>query len=137
MDRQYSQLVVDRVIRAPFIEGARELIEAANARDKDCFVISATPQEEIRWIVKERRMEHLFKDVVGSPKSKKDNLSFLTEEYGLKAAESIFFGDAQADYEAAKDHGIQFVGIVDKSRELEKVLNITKIKNFSHIFTLD
>ena len=48
---------------------------------------------------------------------KSKNLQYLIRKYNIEISKSVFFGDAKSDYEAAKDNGIEFVGInyFDKS----------------------
>lgn len=133
LDKEYSRLVVDEVVNSPFIEGAFEFIVAIYDKKKDCFVISATPQEEMRRIIKLKNIEHLFKDVVGSPKSKAENLKLLLDRYRISSRQAVYFGDAYADYRAAQENHMQFIGIVDKSRELANLGDIMKIKNFCDI----
>ena len=137
LDKKYSALVVEEVVKAPFVEGAEEFLKEIHSRQRPCFVISGTPQEEMRRIVKLRGLDHFFKDVFGSPTNKTENLSQLLKKYGVKANEAIFFGDAKADYEAARQNGVQFIGIVDKSSELDSITNVTKIKNFKNVFSLE
>jgi len=137
LDRRYSQLVVEEVVAAPFVEGAKELLDSIQSAGKKCFVISGTPQNELRGIVNRRQLEGYFLDVLGSPKNKKENLEYLMKKHHFVPQDAIYFGDARADYEAARHNRIQFVAIVDKSTELEDVLNITKIKNFKNIFSVN
>lgn len=136
LDRRCSELLVEQVLQCPLIEGIQELLTDIRSLNKDCFVISGTPQEEMRHIIKRRGLDPFFKDVLGSPKNKKENVRIVLEQHSIKPAEAIFFGDAKSDYEAARENRIQFIGIVDKSAELENFTNITKIKNFKNVFSL-
>ena len=108
---QFSQLVVDEVVKSPEIKGARAFLTEWHDR-LPCFVISATPDDEIRKIVRRRGLEGFFKEVLGSSASKSENLKILLNKYALEPARCIFFGDAESDYRAAKNCGVEFIAIL-------------------------
>jgi phosphoglycolate phosphatase-like HAD superfamily hydrolase len=137
LDKKYSRVVMQQVIAAPYVEGAQEILEEIRCCGKDCFVISGTPEKEMREIIRNRGMQKYFKDVLGSPKNKVENLQTVIQQYSLSPRDMIFFGDSKSDYETARAHHVQFIAIVDKSTELENVMNITKIKNFTGVFSMD
>ena len=109
--RRFSDLVVDEVVSAPEIEGAGEFLTKWYTR-LPCFVISATPEEEIREIVQRRGMAEYFKEVLGAPADKKKNLETLLARYNLNPSKCCFFGDAESDYLAAHSCRVDFFGIV-------------------------
>ena len=110
--RKFSELVVDKVVAAPEINGAGEFLRKWRSR-LPCFVISATPQEEIRQIVERRGMMGCFKEVLGAPASKEDNLKRLLNQFHLNPSKCCLFGDAESDYRAAQACGVEFIGIVN------------------------
>jgi len=131
LDKGYSRLVFSQVVKAAAIKGAEKFISGLKRQGKDSFVISATPQQEIRKIVRARRLAHFFRDTVGSPRNKTENLRRLLKKYRIDPKEAVYFGDAKSDYEAAKDAGVDFVGVVNaKSRELRHRHLTCSIKNF-------
>ena len=111
--RRFSELVVDEVVAAPEINGAEEFLQRWCGR-LACFVISATPDEEIKEIVKRRGMEEYFKEVLGAPADKKKNLETMLAKYNLNPSRCFFFGDAESDYLAAYTCGVNFFGIVPR-----------------------
>ncbi len=132
LDKSYSQLVVKKVVDAPFIKGAIDFIKKINQSGRDCFIISATPKKEIEDIATSRRIDKYFKEIVGSPRTKKQNLKYLLDKYGIDFEKAIYFGDARSDYEAAEEENIDFIGIVNEhSKELEGLDNMGKIENFT------
>jgi len=110
--REFSELVVDKVVGAREIRGAGEFLRKWCSQ-LPCFVISATPQEEIRQIVRRRDMVGYFKEVLGAPASKKDNLQRLLNRFHLNPSRCCLFGDAESDYRAAHACGVEFIGIVN------------------------
>lgn len=130
LDEDFSKTVVKKVAVVPFIKGALDLIRLLNKNEKYCFIISATPQKEMRRIAKLRNIDLLFKSIVGSPGNKCDNLKYLLAKYSIDPAQAVYFGDARSDYEAATANNVDFLGIVNaKSRELAGIKGIKKIKN--------
>ena len=109
--RRFSELVVDEVVAAPEIRGAGEFLKRWCLR-LPCFVVSATPEEEIREIVQRRGMIGYFKEVLGAPAGKEENLRTLLNRYELDPSVCCFFGDAGSDYRAAVACGIDFFGIL-------------------------
>ncbi len=56
LGERFSELVVDEVVRCPFVPGARELLERL-AGELPLFVASATPEDEVRRIVSLRGLD--------------------------------------------------------------------------------
>ena len=112
--RRFSELVVDEVVAAPEIQGAGEFLTKWHKR-LPCFVISATPEEEIRKIVQRRGMAGYFREVLGAPVEKERNLRSLLKRYRFSPSKCCFFGDAAGDYQAARACGTYFIGILPDS----------------------
>jgi len=107
----FSCLVVDEVTSAPEITGAENFLKKWHNTVK-CFVVSATPDEEIKEIVKRRGIDIYFHQILGSSCSKSDNVNYLLNKYELAPRQCLFFGDAESDYQAAMACRINFMGIV-------------------------
>lgn len=131
LDKDYSKLVVKNVIVAPYIKGVLFFIRRLNKARKDCFIISGTPQKEIRYILKQKKIDGLFVEAVGSPANKTNNLKSILRKYRVNPGEAIFFGDAKSDYEAARGNKVAFISIVNKkSQELKRHACKCSIKDF-------
>lgn len=109
--RKFSALVVDEVVACAEIPGATHVLEKWSTR-VPCFVVSATPDDEIVQIVARRGLSEFFTEVRGSDHTKTENLAELLKKYVLKPEASIFFGDAASDYRAARNCGVDFLGIL-------------------------
>lgn len=116
----FSKLVKKKVINSPEIKGANFFLEQFCVKSKLSFVNSATPQKEIEEIIKERKMDKFFTSIYGSPNSKLENLERLFAEYNIVPEETIFFGDAMADFEASQACGCYFIGIGQYIRKMIK-----------------
>lgn len=109
--RRFARMVVDEVVAAPEIPGAVAFLKKWHGRVR-CFVVSATPQEEIREIVRRRGWEGYFVEATGSPAPKSENLLRLLRSYSLQPERCLFFGDAESDYLAARSCRVPFLGVL-------------------------
>ena len=109
--RKFSSLVVDQVVASDEIPGALNFVKRWY-RSIPCFIVSATPDDEIIEIVKQRNLSGYFREVLGSGRTKTENLAYLIEKYNIVPEASIFYGDAASDYQAAKDCDVNFFGIL-------------------------
>ena len=108
--KRYSDLVVQEVIRVPWIKGAKAFLDAY-ASKLPVFVISGTPEIELKYIVDQRKIGHYFKEILGSPVKKPEHIRRLLAKYGLAPEQCVFIGDALTDYNAALETGLHFIGI--------------------------
>ena len=109
--QQFSSLVKEKVIRAPYVPGAVETIHSESQKETKLFVVSGTPTEEMKDIVRARRLENFFTDVGGSPSKKEEWVRFFCEKYALDAEKCLFIGDAMADFHAAAVCGTHFIAV--------------------------
>ncbi len=131
---QFSYLVVDGVVSSSEIPGAEAFLKKWWDR-VPCFLVSATPNEEIIQICQKRGIEHFFKEILGSSRSKKENVEYLLKKYGLPVGDCIFFGDALSDYKAATACGLNFIGILPgpDAPLLQRVPEIRWVRNFKEL----
>lgn len=131
---QFSQLVVDEVVKSPEIKGSVAFL--THWHDcLPCFVISATPDDEIREIVRRRGLNPFFREVLGAPASKKDNLKMVLKKYAIDPQRCLFFGDAVSDYKAAHECSMAFLGILPgpDAPLLRAVPRVQWVSNFDDV----
>ncbi len=116
---QFSELVVEKVIDAPYVPGALEYIQQSYKQYK-LFISTGTPMEEIRQILECREIANYFTDVFGSPPKKIEHLNNIMSIYGMKPNELIFYGDSNADLDAACNANIKFV--LNRNQHNEKLV---------------
>jgi phosphoglycolate phosphatase-like HAD superfamily hydrolase len=73
------------------------------------FIVSGTPQDELESIIRRREMDQYFCEVLGSPKSKETLLEGALSRLKLFPEETVFVGDAETDWSAAKKLGVAFL----------------------------
>lgn len=114
LTRRYSDLVLEKVIAAPWILGAKDFFDSW-PEEIPVFVISGTPQQELLTVVERRKMKKYFHEVLGSPIKKVPHIEMLVDKYQLNPHDCLFVGDAMTDYNAAKVTGLGFIGIISET----------------------
>jgi len=130
---KFSKIVESEVAAALEIKGATFFLQKVFEKTK-CFIVSATPDDELERIVEKRKLKRYFIEILGSDRSKPANLTYLLKKYHLNNSNCIFFGDAMSDYNAAKQCLIPFVGILpDQDAPLLRTApDIKWVKDFNH-----
>ena len=128
---RFSRLVTNRVIEAPYVEGAIEFIESY-CKIFDLFVSSATPKKELREIIYRRKITKYFREIFGSPEKKSDHIGKIIDRYGYELSEVVFIGDSINDKEAAEISGIFFIGRYDRKNS-DVFVNSFSIENISEL----
>ena len=120
--KKFSDLVVKKVIEAPYVRGAYEFLEKYNSY-YDFFICSGTPQDEIRLICRERKIDKFFLEILGSPKIKSDLVKNIKYEHKYRTDEMVLVGDAISDLIAANQNRINFVGRYTSDERIKEVKN--------------
>jgi HAD superfamily hydrolase (TIGR01549 family) len=135
LSEKFSRLVVDGVLNAPVVPGARELL--MNAKYSH-FLITGTPEEEIRFILEKLELLHFFRRITGAPVPKTKAVADLIAEKLIIPERSVFIGDAREDLKAASANGIRF--ILRETRENEELFTDfhgQRLKNFLNLSVQD
>jgi len=108
LGRQFFDFVYKEVVNCPFVAGAEEFL-GKYYKQYPLFIVSGTPDNEIKAIIKDRGIEKYFREVLGSPVSKTIHSVDILKRHSLKPEEMIFVGDSVDDWIAAKAAGIKFI----------------------------
>lgn len=106
---RFSDIVEKRVINASWVPGALSFLKRYHSI-VPMFIASATPQEELERIVKERGISPMFKNIYGAPLAKNEALESVIAEHKCDASSVLMIGDTMTDYNAAHKSGTQFIG---------------------------
>jgi beta-phosphoglucomutase-like phosphatase (HAD superfamily) len=110
---------MDGVLASPFVSGAKETLAVLSENDLPAYIVSGTPDREIKLIVERKGLSLYFKEVYGSPRKKQEICQEIIRRENYNSPNCLFIGDATSDYETAQKNGICcFLGIV---REEDKV----------------
>lgn len=107
---RYNAICEEHAATCAEIPGASAAL-ARLARRHPLYVISATPEEPLRRIVKRRSWNGYFRDVLGRPRTKSENLARVMRAEGLEGSQIVFVGDGRRDLDAAREAGCRFVGV--------------------------
>ena len=134
LSHQFSEMVTEGVVGAPEVKGSHDFLH--KLKDTlNMFVITGTPTEESRYICKRRNIYNCFKGIYGSPQKKGYWSKMILTESKLKPEETIFVGDAIADYQAAFETNLAFyLREYNANKELFKeIKNITRFHDFEDL----
>ena len=104
---EYSKLVVQKVIDAPWVPGVLDYLKSKT--DHQRFVlITGTPYLEIIEILTSLNILDCFQTIYGSPTSK---IKALEQEIqsNTEVKDCLFIGDSPTDYESANAYDIPFL----------------------------
>ncbi len=102
--KEFSDLAIQSVLDSKWVTGIVSFLKKINKNNS--FIVTATPEKEIKKIVTLLGIDIPIQNIYGSPKSKVDNIDSFLKKNCLK--EYIFFGDAISDSEAAAKLSIDF-----------------------------
>ncbi|MDY6917843.1 MAG: HAD hydrolase-like protein [Chloroflexota bacterium] len=108
LGERFSQIVLEQVLKAPYVPGAIEFLN----RNKDrysLFLVSGTPEKELSDIVAHRQLRQPFREIHGAPKQKAEIIEDIMRRHYLQRRGTVFVGDAESDRDAAEKSGVLFV----------------------------
>jgi len=114
---RFSQIVLEEVIKAPLVVGAEDFLKGNHQR-YSLFVASGTPEEELRYILRQRGLDIYFQGAYGTPRTKPELIKQILAEHQLSNNEAVFIGDAESDKMAAIETGITFIAKIDRSDDI-------------------
>ncbi|WP_292426063.1 HAD family hydrolase [Methanoregula sp.] len=106
---RFADIVFKKILRTPFVPGAREFLDGSH-RKLALYVVSATPEDELRQIIERRGLTRCFRGVYGAPGKKADHIKAILSATHCGNENAVFIGDAINDLNAAKASGIRFIG---------------------------
>lgn len=107
--RQYSHLVMERIIAAEAVPGSLDFLKRFSGR-YDLAVVSGSDQQELRQVCRARHIDHYFRAILGSPREKAENIGNLLASECWEARNCLYVGDSHNDHEVAVAAGIGFIG---------------------------
>jgi phosphoglycolate phosphatase-like HAD superfamily hydrolase len=127
---KFSQLVKQKVIGSSWVVGIKEYLQEHYCK-QHFFLVTATPQLEIEYILDQLKIKLYFQKVIGSPINKGKAVESLLKEYDIDPIQAIMVGDSISDYKAAESNHVAFVlRRTSLNEELQKKLNCKMVINF-------
>jgi beta-phosphoglucomutase family hydrolase len=115
--RRKEELYRDKIEgRVTAIPGAVDLLRRLQQWGRKMAIVSSTPRENVRVVLRSLGLEGAFEAVVAeedAPKGKPDPQGFLVaaEKLGVEAGECVVIEDAPGGVEAAKTAGMRCIGL--------------------------
>lgn len=104
---KYADICKEIYNIADITPGTKKLLKELNNCNKYLFVASGSDERELRDSFKKRKLYEYFKEIYGSPKTKKECISIILKKHPkLKA---VFIGDAISDLNAALHFNMDFI----------------------------
>lgn len=104
----FSNLVLQGVINSPWVPGVETYLR--NNYHKQIFVlISATPQDELEYILEALDLVKCFSRVFGAPMFKQNAIFKTIRDLDLEPSECLMIGDAREDLKAARSNQVAFL----------------------------
>lgn len=104
---KFSKAVKEAVINSNWVNGVQELIK--KPKYNLFILVSATPENEILYIMKQLEIDNYFAKIYGSPKSKIDAIAESINEFSIHPSECLMIGDSTSDLRAAVKNKINFI----------------------------
>ena len=77
-----------------------------NKNKKKIYVSSGSDEDELKELLKEKKISHFFEDILGSPQEKKNHLIKIKKK---EIGRGLFFGDSLTDFLASREKNLDFV----------------------------
>jgi len=126
----FSDLVKQLVIDSPWVKGVYDYLESF-FNTQSFSLISATPQNEIEYILSELSIDHFFRHIIGAPTPKSQAVFDIVSRSSLLREDCVFVGDSSSDLDAATINGIDFVlRKTDFNNSLQTSYSGLQLENF-------
>lgn len=123
LGERFSHLVLQQMLSCLLVSGVKGFLEEYSKK-VGLFIASGTPEEELKFLVKQHELSDYFRGVYGTPAFKPEIIQHILINEGVKKEDSIFVGDAISDYEDAKKVGIPFIARSNRSNESNPFLEL-------------
>ncbi|MFP4544221.1 MAG: HAD family hydrolase [Candidatus Kapaibacterium sp.] len=132
LGRQFSSLILDKVKQSPMTEGIIPFLKKHRNKYLQ-FIVSGTPHSELFEVVRSFGIMSHFDGIWGSPPHKSLITRRIVCDFDIDTSGSCFIGDAETDYQSAKDNGLKFILVESgHSGNLKKRCEVC-IKDFSNL----
>ena len=121
LSKKFSELSYKAIVDCSMVDGAQEFLDAFRNKVQ-MLLVSATPHNELKKILKARRLINYFIEIQGGPINKVEVLKKIIYVKKISPDEMLYIGDSPEDQQAAKTLGSHFIGR-KSCRELNTLTN--------------
>ena len=128
---KFSDIVVNDVIKSKWTKGVSSYLKKY-FNHQIFIIVTATPDKEIKFILKNLGIFNYFKLIYGSSYEKKNAIDISIKKLGINRNEAILIGDSRSDHESSKVNQISFaLKLTNENKSYQEIYNGLKIKDFS------
>jgi len=127
----FTDLVLSKILLAPMVAGARELLDGLLPHIP-MYVASGTPEDELTIIIKQRGLSHYFQQFWGTPGTKTEQIGTCLNSHKITAARCLMVGDSRSDYTGADANKVVFLGRVVSGNTNPFPADIPVVRDLSH-----
>ena len=129
---EYELEIFKKVVECEYVAGVIDFLEYLKLSDKKIFVVSGTPDCELKKIIETRKITGYFQDIFGGDREKDYWINHILSLTKRKPEELVFIGDGYNDYEAAEKTGVKFIFRItgENNHLLEKIKCLQIIENY-------
>jgi len=108
LSNAFSNIAFQGVVNSAWVPGAEKYLRD-NTYNQVFVLVSATPEKELKSILKSLNLAAVFSAVYGAPVNKADAIRDVLDHSKTDAANCLMIGDAIADMEAAQVNNVPFL----------------------------
>lgn len=129
---KFRNLCIKEISSCAEIEGAKNFLNNIKKNKSEIILCSATPELELKQILKKRKIYKLFDIIYGYPSKKSDIISTAVSKRKKtnSLSDFVYFGDSNIDYLAARNNKIDFVRVKSNKNFKYKNKKIITINDF-------
>jgi phosphoglycolate phosphatase-like HAD superfamily hydrolase len=126
----YSACCYERLVICDEVPGASSLLIRLKERNIPAYIVSATPQQDLQRVIRDRGMSKYFVEVLGRPVAKSQHLRNVLADQDLRSEELLMVGDGVDDVAAANEVGCSLLVVIDDPvspirEELDRIVDFT------------
>lgn len=123
---KFSKKAIESVVESPWNTDVIDYIHE-NYKRQQFILLTATPDEEIKEILKILNIAQFFKEIYGSSDSKSNIIRVVLSKLAVDIKEVVFVGDSESDYFAAQENSINFFLIPgEHNKKLQEMIGAGK-----------
>ncbi len=110
-----------------FTPGAVHAVEQLSLENY-LYVASGSDQDELNFVLEQRKISNYFTKIFGSPSSKSKIIKKIIDMHSADD-KFIMIGDAEEDYKSALENGVEFIYMEQYSLANERIQTLYKSNN--------
>ncbi len=134
IQNKYEQNLEITYKKSNFVPGVISFLTKLKKNNKDILILSGGNQNEIKSIIKIRKIDNYFSNVYGGPLTKEENFKISNAKEPI-----LFFGDSKHDYLVSLSLNLDFIFVYGYTNQInwKEFIDINQckdvIKDFDNI----